>query len=203
MHIKLILLSLITMFVTSCDPEPAEPETNCDLNSEYIFGYRSLFASKVFDVSTDPPSEITNGTLEYDLTYQWVFARDQVPVVYPYNEYIGERVSFFNDTTAVITYIKDFERSYTVKRSDCQLDLFSPVDTLHMELFKSGEEISFKRYAIFNHQLIRPQRDSFLFIEFREGNFVSYEEIVKQFALEHPGEYDTIAIELVQNSTRE
>jgi len=35
------------------------------------------------------------------------------------------------------------------------------------------------------------------------GPFASYEEIIKQFALDYPGKFDTIAMEQVENRSRE
>ncbi len=50
---------------------------------------------------------------------------------------------------------------------------------------------------------IEQSMDTFSFLEFRLGVLASYEEIIQQFAQDHPGENDTVAVELVQNMTRE
>ena len=72
-----------------------------------------------------------------------------------------------------------------------------------MELIKSGKEISEKRFAIYDYKRNTHSQDSFSFIEFRLGSFASYEDIIRQFAKDNSGRYDTIAIEMVQNKTIE
>ena len=75
---------------------------------------------------------------------------------------------------------------------------------------ENGDEISETRFSIYDHSSKRVTidtfsflSDTFTFIEFRYGHFLSYEDIVKQFALDNPGQYDTIGIEQVENRTRE
>jgi hypothetical protein len=67
-----------------------------------------------------------------------------------------------------------------------------------------------QRFAIFDHRSkgvmidsMYVKLDTFSFLEFRLRAFSSYEEIIQQFAHDHPGQYDTVAVELVQNKTRE
>jgi hypothetical protein len=192
------------MIFTSCDPEPTGPELDCHLLPLYNLEFHAVDAAKVFDVRTDPPTEIKNGTLEYDLSYQWVFLHDDDPVPFPYSEYFIDTVQFIDDQTAKVQIFEgDQFRNYTFNRNDCQIDMMSAEDDLHFELTRSGDEIAEQRFAIYEHQMPRPARDTFLFIEFRLGPFESYESIIKQFALDHPGVYDTIAIERVRNKTRE
>lgn len=63
--------------------------------------------------------------------------------------------------------------------------------------------MKFQNKGLYDHKMPRLNRDTFHFIEFRLSPFASYEEIIKQFALDNPGKYDTIAIERVQNRTKE
>lgn len=81
---------------------------------------------------------------------------------------------------------------------------------LHLELTQGGDEISEQRFAIYDHKSKRVTidtlsfiSDSFTFIEYRLGPFLSYEDIIKEFANDNPGLYDTVAVELVQNRTKE
>lgn len=204
MKIKALFICIGMIGTLSCDPEPTGPETNCNLLPVYELDYHFLKASRVFDVRTNPPTEIVNGTLEYDLGYQWVFLHDDVPVPYPYSEYFIDSIEFVNQSLVDVNiYQSNLGQTYDFVRNDCQLDLESPEGKLHLELSHSGDEIAETRFAIYNHSMPRPNRDTFLFVEFRLGPSASYEEIIKQFALENPGQYDTIAIEQVENRTRE
>ena len=94
----IIIISVGMMFMWACDPEPTGPESNCNLLPSYQLDYGFLKASRVFDVRTDPPTEIVNGTLEYDLGYQWVFRHDDFPVPYPYSEYFLDSIVFVNQS---------------------------------------------------------------------------------------------------------
>lgn len=104
----------------------------------------------------------------------------------------------------------DSSKVYSFTRNDCGLELTAPDGQLHLELTHSGDEVTEQRFAIYDHSSRRVTFDSlsfisdtFAFIEFRLGPFASYEEIIKQFATDHPGVYDTVAMQLVQNKTRE
>lgn len=208
--IKLIITAG-TIGILSCYPEPSGPEMDCNLQPLYKLDYHFLKASRVFDVRTNPPTEIKNGTLEYDLGYQALDLFRDKPVPYPYTEYFIDTIEFIDQSTVnVKIHESDFERLYDYMRDDCQIDLESPEGNLHLELTHSGEEITEKRFAIYDHKSRRVTidtlsfiSDTFLFIEFRLGPFATYEEIIKQFALDHPGQYDTIAMEQVENRTRE
>ena len=45
--------------------------------------------------------------------------------------------------------------------------------------------------------------DTFLSLEFRNYEFKNLEETITEFALDNPGIYDTVAIELVINTSKE
>jgi hypothetical protein len=211
MKIQIILYSLILISIISCDPVPDEPETDCHLLPGYKLNYHSVLAPKVFDVRTSPPTEIRNGTIEYDLFYQLLSLHDDIPVPYPYSEYFIDSIGFPDVNTAEVRIFEsNVIYTYDYDRNDCQLDLESANRNLHLELQKSGEEIAESRFAIYDHKSRRVTidtlsyiSDTFPFIEFRLGHFDSYEDIIKQFALDHPGQYDTIAIERIQNRTKE
>jgi hypothetical protein len=184
---------------------------NCQLKDLYIQDYHFLKASKVFDLRTVPPTEIKNGSIEYKLSGQWAYQHDDFPVPYPYSEYFIDSIVFL-DPADVEIHIFESEHSkiYSYTRDDCGLDLESSSGNLHLELTHGGEELTEQRFAIFDHSsktvIINTMPivvDTFRFIEYRLGAFSSYEEIIKQFAFDHPGEYDTMAIELIQNKTRE
>jgi|SRR5688572_25013008 len=211
MKIHFTLSILLLVFLISCDPEPDGPETDCHILQNYKLDYHGINAPKVFDIRTDPPLEIRNGTLEYDLFYQWVNLHDDNPVPYPYSEYFIDSVSFISQTTAEVRIFEiNSSRLYEYIRSDCQVEMESTDRNLHFELVESGDEISETRFAIYDHKSRRVMidtlsfiDDTFPFIEFRLGHFASYEEIIRQFALDHQGQYDTIAIEQVENKTKE
>lgn len=211
MKILTIIISVVVLGILSCDPEPTGREMDCDLQSLYKLDYHFLKASKVFDVRTNPPTEIKNGTLEYDLGYQAIDLFQGKPVSYPYTEYFIDSIEFIDQSRVnVKIFESDFERMYEFVRDDCQIDLESPDGKLLLELTHSGEELTEKRFAIYDHKSRRVTinnqsfiSDTFLFIEFRLGPFASYEEIIKQFAFDYPGKFDTIAIEQVENRSRE
>ena len=203
MNKKHVAFLLFIMVCCSCKKDPTGPETDCELLSHYDFDYGFVQAAKVYDVRTNPPTEIKNGILEYDLFYQFLFLRDEDPAPYPYNEYFMDSINFPDDHTAVLHFWKDYDRIYTLHRDDCQVDLTSQDDSLHMELTQGGDEINSWRFAVYEHVLPKPLLDSFIFLEWREGAFLSYENVIRQFALDYPGQYDTIAIELLHNRTKE
>lgn len=203
---NILQIAVLGVFISiaSCQSEPAGPERDCHILSLYELTYHAVEAPKVFDVRTNPPREIRNGTIEYNLFYQWVFLHDRVPVPYPYTEYFIDTVEFLSGSTAIVkSFESDLSRTYQVTRDDCQIDLESPEMILHFELRESGDEIAEHRFAIYEHRLKQSVLDTFVFIEFRLGPFSSYEDIIKQFAQDNQGKYDTIAIERVQNRTKD
>lgn len=205
----LILILLSTAL--SCNPDPTGPEMGCHLKELYVQDDHFVKAAKVFDVRTDPPKEIKNGTIEYDLGYQMIFRFQDDPVPYPYSEYFIDSIDFLGPATVEIhIFESDASKIYSFTRDDCGLELTAQDHELHLELTNGGDEIAEQRFAIYDHSSkwvtidsLSFLSDTFSFIEFRLGPFASYEEIIKQFAEDHPGVYDTIAVELVQNRTRE
>jgi len=199
------------LFGFSCKDEPTGPEMNCHLNDLYIQDYHFVNAGKVFDLRTDPPTEIKNGKIEYWLSTHFLLSFDDVPIPIPYSEYFIDSIDFLDPATVEIhIYESDRSRIYSYTQNDCGLELTSPEGDLHLELTHSGDEVTEQRFAIYDHRSKRITIDSlsvltdtFSFIEFRLGPFSSYEDIIAQFAMDHPGEYDTVAIELVQNKTKE
>jgi len=205
------ILYSVLLVTLSCKDEPTGPEMDCHLNDLYTLQHHFLKAAAVFDVRMDPPLEIKNGIIEYALTYQWVFNEDNDPMPYPYSTYFIDSIAFL-DPTSVRVHIFESNQStdYAYTRDDCELFLTAPGSNLQLELTESGDEISEQRFAIYDHRkrgvyidTQYVQLDTFLFIEFRLGAFSTYEEIIKEFAMDHPGTYDTISVELVQNKTRE
>jgi len=204
-----ILILLTSAF--SCKEDPTGPEMNCHLNDLYVQDDHFIKAAKVFDVRTDPPKEIRNGAIEYKPSYQALFQFDMDPRPYPYSEYFIDSIDFIGPASVEIHILEsDSSKIYSYTRDDCGLELTAPGSQLHLELTHSGDEITEQRFAIYDHSSRRVTIDSlsflsdtFSFIEFRLGAFASYEDIIYQFAKEHPGVYDTIAVELVQNKTQE
>lgn len=204
------ILSLL-ISVVSCKDDPTGPEMDCHLNDLYVQDYHFVNAAKVFDVRTDPPKEIKNGTIEYDMFYQWALHHDDNPVPIPYSDYFIDSIKFLSPASVEIhIYETDLSKIYSYTRNDCGLELTSPNGELHLELTHGGDEVSEQRFAIFDHKSKRVTidtlsfiSDSFTFIEYRLGPFLSYEDIIKEFANDNPGLYDTIAIELVQNRSKE
>ncbi len=205
----LILFLLSSAF--SCKDDPTSPEMDCHLNDLYVQDYHSVKASKVFDVRTDPPKEIKNGSIEYKLSGQVINKFNEDPVPYPYSEYFIDSIDFVGPSSVQIhIFESDTSKVYSFTRDDCSIELTAPDGQLHLELTRGGDDITEQRFAIYDHSSRWVTIDShsfisdtFAFIEFRLGPFSSYEEIINQFAKDHPGVYDTIALELVQNKTRE
>lgn len=204
MKTKILIISLALITAVSCDPEPTGPESDCHLLPIYKLDYHAIDAPKVFDIRPDSPIEISNGLIEYELFYQWFFLHDDIPTPYPYSEYFIDTIEFLDETMVdVKVFESDFHRIYDFRRDDCQIELESPEGKRHLELTNSGDEVSEQRFAIYDHKMSTLIMDTFLFIEFRTGDFISYEELIKQFVMENPGQYDTISIELVHNKTKE
>jgi hypothetical protein len=204
MKFELFIIYTLLIVLSSCDPEPSGPESDCTLNGLYKLDYHAIDASKVFDLRSDPPLEIRNGTIEYDLGHQSFNILNHSTPVYPCSEYFIDTIAFPNETNAIVKILeRDFQRLYTVARNDCQLALNSPEGDLYLQLTSGGDEISEKRFAIYNHSIAANGLDTFQFIEFRTGSFKSYEEIISQFSKDNPGMYDTVAVELVVNRTKE
>jgi hypothetical protein len=57
--------------------------------------------------------------------------------------------------------------------------------------------------SIFDYYTKPNGYDTISFLEFRPKLFKNYDQIIAEFANEHRGEYDTIAVELVVNRTKE
>lgn len=199
------------MCIFSCKEDPTGPEMNCQLKDRYIQDYHSIDAAKVFDVRTDPPKEIKNGKIEYWLVNHWLLQQNHELWPYPLSEYFIDSIDFIGPASVEIhIFESDSSKVYSYMRDDCGLELTAPGSELHLELTHGGDEVTEQRFVLFDHkskwdtilgEYVR--LDTFTFIEFRLGAFSSYEDIIKQFALDHPGEYDTVGIELVQNKTRE
>ncbi len=194
----------------SCEEEFTGPETDCTLRTLYTLDHHHVRAARAYDVRTNPPTRLVNGSIEYGLAFQWGFMQDDDPLPFPYNEYFLDSIDFANPSVADIRITgREINRTYNFVREDCQIELESPDGNLHLELMDSGEEIAENRFAVFDYRTRRVTidtssvlLDTFLFIEFRLGHFFSYEEIAQQFARDHPGEYDTISIQQIENRTR-
>lgn len=204
MQHKILILALLGIALSSCDPEPTGPESDCHLHDLYTLGYHAIDASKVFDLRQDPPLEIRNGSIEYDLSSQSINIINLSPSTYPCSEYFIDSIVFSGEASAVVKiFERDDQRAYSVSRNDCQLVLTAPEGELYLQLTSGGDEISELRYAIYDHKMTSHGLDTFLFIEFRTGSFTTYEEIIRQFSKDNPGQYDTLAVERVLNRTRE
>jgi len=211
MNYKHYLILTLLIPTLSCKEGPTGPEMDCHLNDLYLLDYHFINAPKVFDVRTVPPKEIMNGTIEYDLFYQWFFHRDDDPAPIPYSNYFIDSITFLSPSSVEVHLFKsEVSTIYSYARNDCGLELTSPDGELHLELTQGGDEISEQRFAIYDHKSKRVTidtlsfiSDSFTFIEYRLGPFLSYEDIIKEFANDNPGLYDTVAVELVQNRTKE
>ncbi len=211
MRYKNYYLIILLISAYSCKVDPTGPEVDCHLDDLYVLDYHGINAPKVFDVRTDPPKELRNGTIEYELAHQWAWYAFKNEFPYPYSEYFIDSIRFF-DPASVEVHIFESNDSkvYSYARNDCSISLTSQDGDLHLELTNGGNEVSEQRFAIFDYSTRRVTidtlsfiHDTFPFIEFRLGPFLSYEDIIKQFAIDNPGVYDTIGIELVQNRTRE
>lgn len=208
---KYYFILTILIAAIACKEDPTGPEMNCHLHDLYVQDYHSVKASKVFDIRTDPPKEMKNGSIEYALSAQLINRHREVPIPAPYSGYFIDTIQFL-DQALVEVHLLESEASdiYSYTRNDCGLELMSPDGELHLELTHGGDEVSEQRFAIFDHSSKRVTidtlsfiSDTFTFIEYRLGPFKSYEDIIREFAKDNPGIYDTIAIELVQNKTKE
>ena len=185
---------ILTLFIPtlSCKEGPTGPEMDCHLKDLYVRDYHFVNAAKVFDIRTDPPKEIKNGRIEYDLFNQWIFSLDDDPVPVPYSNYFIDSIEFLGPASVEIhIYETDLSKIYSYTRNDCGLDLTSSDGELHLELTQGGDEISEQRFAIYDHKSKRVTidtlsfiSDSFTFIEYRLGPFLSYEDIIKEFRIE-------------------
>lgn len=211
MNYKHYLILTLLIPTLSCKDDPTGTEMDCHFNDLYVQDYHAVKAAKVFDIRTDPPKEIKNGSIEYDLSSQLILLHDDDPIPFPYSEYFIDTIEFLDPATVEIHLLEsDVFRIYYYTRNDCGLELSSPDGELHLELTHGGDEVSEQRFAIFDHKSKRVTidslsfiSDSFTFLEYRLGPFLSYEDIIKEFANDNPGLYDTVAIELVQNKTKE
>jgi|GEM_PF-7081071 len=210
-NFKISTIACVLLTSISCKDDPTGPEMNCHLNELYVQDYHFVKASNVYNIQTDPPVEIKNGKIEYGLFSQWAFHIHDDTLPLPYSEYYIDSIDFLNPSEVNIHfYESENSRIYTYARNDCGLDLHSTNGDLHLELTHGGDEMTEQRFAIYDHRSKEVTIDSqyfkldtFSFLEFRLGAFSSYEEIIQQFAHDHPGVYDTVAIELVQNKTKE
>src|SRR5687768_8325626 len=144
-----ILIAASLCMITACDPEPAGPETDCIRLSIYDLDYHFVTASKIYDIRENPPLEIQNGTLEYDLFWQWNRLTHDGENPPPYNHYFVY-TAFFNDPGYAKLHFTNVDFfDYDFVRNDCQIDFFRPNDTIHAELIDGGNEIAFDRYAIY------------------------------------------------------
>lgn len=195
------ILSL-TLMLVSCDPDPAGPESDCTLMSPYLVANNETNETHVYNISSLPPTEIKNGTLEYDLFYQEFSLFHQNLYPYPYNEYWISAITFNNDQTAAIHYRNNTPIVYEYSKDDCQVEFTSGDKLVKGELVNGGSEIEVRRYAIYDHQLLGMHNDTFLFLEFRNHEFKTLETVITEFAQDNPGLYDTVAIELVINTSK-
>ena len=202
MDIKLVILCIGMLGMLSCETEEITgPETDCTIGPFYKLGYHHVKAARVYDIRTNPPTRLVNGSIEYGLAFQWAFIQEEDPLPFPYNEYFLDSIEFLTPLGVNVKISgRDIDRTYGFVRDDCQIELESPEGNLHLELMDSGKEIEESRFAVFDYMT---NRDTFLFIEFRLGHFFTYDEIAQQFARDHPGEYDTISIQQIENRTRE
>jgi hypothetical protein len=199
MKIRLIHLIPLLLF-TSCNPESVN--TDCNVLSLYELNYFSGDAAEAFNISSNLPVKIHNQTVEYGLYNQWSASLFNPPMPYPFNEYFISRIEFLNDSLANVKFIHDDSiREYKCVINKCLIELESKKSRLRIELSNSGKELSEQRYVIYEYKLTNRRRDTFLFIEFRNEPFSSYEEVIKLFASENRGKYDSVAIERIKNKT--
>ena len=198
-----ILLLSCTGLILSCDPEPDGPETGCTLRPLYDLDYHFVTAAKVYDIRKSSPLEIRNGTLEYDLFYQYLRLTHNGDNPWPYNHYFVYSAFFDGPDQSILHFTNVDVFDYEFVLDDCQIDFFRPGDTLHAELIMDGNEITFDRYAIYDHSIAGNGTDTFTFLEFRNQEFKTYKEMIADFAKENADKYDTVAIELVSSRVRE
>ena len=190
------------LITASCDQESANSNTDCQLQSFYKLDFFSGDAAKAFNISSNIPIEIQNQTVGYGLFNQWIANVINLPVPYPYTEYFIETIEFVNDSLAFVKLkYNDSTRDYNYAMNKCQIELESWNSKLKIELSNSGKDLSEQRYAIYEYKLTNLKKDTFLFIEFRNVQFSSYEDVIKIFAMENKGKYDSVAVERIRNKT--
>ena len=202
MKFSLLFLGIIFL-VYGCGKEPDGSETNCTLLGIYDLDYHSVTAPKVYDIRSDKPQEIINGTIEYDLFWQWQSLTFNGENPWPYNHYFVYSAFFDANATSIVHFTNVDIFNYDFVRDDCHIELNRSGETIFGELVNGGEEIRFDRYAIYDHSIGTSGFDTFSFIEFRNKEFKSYSEIIAAFAHDNKGLYDTVALELVSSRTRE
>jgi hypothetical protein len=174
----------------------------CQLNSNYKVNYFRGDAAKAFNISSSLPIEIQSQTVEYGLYNQWSSSLFKSPIPYPYTDYYVSKIDFINDSLALVKFIhSDTTKEYYYLSNECQVELKSKKNRLMLNLTNGGNEFSEQRFVIYEYKLTNKMRDTFMFIEFRNEQLKSYEEIIKIFAQENIGIYDSIAIERITNKT--
>jgi hypothetical protein len=158
---------------------------------------------QVYNIRTFPPSRIRHNALENKLFNQWQSFDHAGIFPPPYNHYLVYTAFFEKPDASRLHFTNVDFFDYTFERNDCLINFYLPGDTLQAELINGGEEITFERYAIYDHRISGSGHDTFSFIEFRNREFKSYEEIIFEFARDHFGQYDTVGIELVSSRTKE
>lgn len=107
-----------------------------------------------------------------------------------------------NDSLAAVKFgFSDLTLEYKYLINKCEIQLEAHKSKLRIELSNSGTYLSEQRYVIYEYKLTNQKRDTFLFIEFRNEPFSTYEDVIKLFAMENPGKYDSVAVERIKNKT--
>ncbi len=201
MKIRLYQIILLIIF-TSCDPEHGDPKTDCELQPIYELDYFSADAAKAFNISSNVPVEIHNQKVGYGLYNQWSAYLFNKQAPYPYSEYYITRIEFLNNSLAVVKFgFSDLTQEYKHLINKCEIQLEAHKSKLTIELSNSGTALSEQRYVIYEYKLTNQKKDTFLFIEFRNEQFSTYEDVIKLFAMENPGKYDSVAVERIKNKT--
>ncbi|HZV69198.1 MAG TPA: hypothetical protein VFG10_06620 [Saprospiraceae bacterium] len=195
MKLKVIILCVFTISIISCEDEA--PETGCHLNSSYVLDEQSLSLSFIYDTVTQ--KEVKDPDLTANFIAQYNNWRDIIPVIFPYNKFFIDEISFPSDDSVRIHFKHDSISTFPFIRQECLITVDTPDMPLRLALRDSGERISESRYAIFEHDRTLTGKDTFLFLDFVIAPNVSITEVLKNFAQDHPGNFDTLGLQFVFN----
>jgi len=195
MKLKVIILCVFTISIISCEDEA--PATGCHLNSSYVLDEQSLSLSFIYDTVTQ--KEVKDPDLTANFIAQYNNWRDRIPVIFPYNKFFIDEISFPSGDSVRIHFKHDSISALSFMKQECLITAESPDMTLRLALRDSGERISESRFAIFEHDRTLTGKDTFLFLDFVIAPNVPIDKVLKNFVLDHPGSSDTLGLQFIFN----
>ena len=190
-----VIIPSFCLFI-SCESKIDSP---CNLQIAYDLSEEEIEKARIFDLRGIQPVEITPPSVWYYLHEKYILTLDDDTIPPPYNDYFIKHIDFSNELHSQLTFSDGHLKEYIYSQDECDVDLVRPGDTLEARLLVEGRRIVIEKYAIYTYNQKPNGKHEFIFIEFKSLTSKSLEEIIRQFDLVHPGEYDTIAVELVSS----